>query len=507
MTSSPQKIVSALHANWCLNAVGLLLSYGASIVLVRAMPPELYAQYAAVIASIGIATLVFEAGANSGLTRYLTEAGQQGARGTFYRRMQHRRWLAALACGAVLMAFGPMYARATRFENLAGQPWLFVIIAAIVAGSLTRLLPHYGLLALFEAKTALLFQQGFLVVRSVVLALVALAGGTLLQLTAALLAITVLEALLVHDRFWRLVGAERAPVSSAFINRAQTFGLLTVYDKFCAMLGSGTMLLLVLAPSHPALAIASLALAVDLVGKLVSITVMPMGNLVAPYLSQTGDAPEVQGLATARVLKLSSLLYSFSVGAGLLWFPWFVTAVYGDRYAGAVSLTLLLLVPTAFENWVRGVCSPALLRNGRGRDLVKLNSLQAVATLLALALVYRQPLETALLVVGSTRAAVASLNLLLLRRALPAQSCLVPLLGAAVGLLSCAAAYPWGVLLPLPAVVRGVVQSAVFAALFYAGLRWLIFRDEDLLRLAHRLTGQRSRLLARLLPPDPLFNA
>src|SRR5204862_7061260 len=121
---------------------------------------------------------------------------------------------------------------------------------------------------------------------------------------------------------------------------------------------SGTVLLLVLAPNHPATTIALFTLAIDLVGKLVSLTVMPMGNLVAPYFSQTSDAPEAQSVAIARVLKLSSLPYSFSVGAGLLMLPAFIHIIYGDRYDGAALLALVLLVPTAFENWIRGSCSP-----------------------------------------------------------------------------------------------------------------------------------------------------
>ena len=88
---SSEKILSALRANWVLNALGLLLSFGASVVLVRAIPRELFAQYAAVLAIVGVATLVFEAGANSGLTRYLREASECGAAGTFYLRMQRRR--------------------------------------------------------------------------------------------------------------------------------------------------------------------------------------------------------------------------------------------------------------------------------------------------------------------------------------------------------------------------------------------------------------------------------
>ena len=66
---SSQKILSAVRANWSLNAIGLVVSYAASILLVRAMRPELFAQYAATLGLVSMATLVFETGANSGLTR------------------------------------------------------------------------------------------------------------------------------------------------------------------------------------------------------------------------------------------------------------------------------------------------------------------------------------------------------------------------------------------------------------------------------------------------------
>src|SRR5207302_2596776 len=102
-----QKILAAARSNWWLNALGLLLSFCASVVLVRTVARELYAQYAAVLAMIWFATLVFEAGANSGLTRYMAEAGRDGARGSFYRALQRRRWLIALTLGGLLAALGP----------------------------------------------------------------------------------------------------------------------------------------------------------------------------------------------------------------------------------------------------------------------------------------------------------------------------------------------------------------------------------------------------------------
>ena len=498
--ATSHKILAAVRSNWWLNASGLVLSFGASVVLVRAVRPELYAQYAAVMAIIGLATFIFEAGANGGLTRYLAEAGQAGARGTFYRKMQRRRWLAAGLCVVVLLALGPRYARTAHFDSLAAHPWLFLLIGGIVTASLVWLLAHYGLLAIFEPKIALLYQQGFLVLRSFVLALIALAGGTLLHLVAGLLVLQVVQALLVDRQLWRLIGAERAPLDRTFVNRAQRFGLLTIFDKACALLGSGMVLLLVLAPHQSAVPMALLGLAVDLVGKLMSVTVMPMGNLVAPYLSQTGDAPEAQGLAAARVAKLSSLLYSFSVGAGALLLPWFVPAVYGGAWHDAAWLALLLLIPAAFENWIRGCCSPALLRTGRYRALLRVNVLQAVVTLAVLALVHGQSVEIAILAVGAARSAVAALNLIAFRQIVPAGTGRVPLQGAFVGALAGALASVCGPLLPLPPTLGALVQGLIYVLIFYAGLRWLVFRDEDTLHLARRIAGQRSKALSLLLP-------
>ena len=504
MSNSP-KIISALHANWWLSLAGLLLSYLASVVLVRAVPRELFAQYAAVLAIVAVATLVFEVGANSGLTRYLREASECGAAGTFYLRMQRRRLVSAIICAIAVVLLGPIYARSTQLGGAASERWVFICVGVLVAASLTKLLAHYGLLALFEAKTALLLQQGFLVLRSVSVASIGLLGGGLGGFVGALLAITILEALLVHWRFWRLIREERAPISTQFMNRAQKFGVLTILDKSCAMLGSGSVVLLVLVPHHPAIVIAFLALAVDLVGKVVSLTVMPMGNLVAPYLSHTSDDPELQGRAIARVLKLSSLLYAFSIGAALLLFPWFVGFVYGGKYDGAIRLIPLLLLPTAFETWIRGCCSPALLRNAHSRSLMKVNAVQAGLTLAVLVLVRQQPVEVVILSVGAVRATIASFSLVLVRPLVPVGTYRVPLQGALVAAFSCAVAYVWGSLMPLPGTARAGVEGLTFVLLFYAGLRWLVLRDRDTLHLAHRVAGHRVKLLSRLLPAVPIL--
>jgi hypothetical protein len=243
---------------------------------------------------------------------------------------------------------------------------------------------------------------------------------------------------------------------------------------------------------------------VDLVGKLVSVTVMPMGNLVAPYLSQTSDDAAAQALATGRVVKLSSLLYCFTVGLGAIVLPSFVAFVYGPDYRQAAAIALLLLLPAAYENWIRGTCSPALLRNGRSRDLMKVNALQAIITLGTLALVIRQPLHLAVLAVGAARALPASINLILLRRIVPGRTYLVPLQGVLIAVLAAFTGLAVSHRLPAPETARSLAAALLFGILFYLGLRWVIFRDTDTLRLAHRIAGTRIKALSRLLPALPL---
>ncbi|MFO0969281.1 MAG: oligosaccharide flippase family protein [Gemmataceae bacterium] len=512
-----QKILSAARSNWWLNALGLALSFCAGVVLVRTLTQDLYAQYQTVVAMIWFCTLIFDAGGNSGLTRYLAEAGRSEARGSFYRSLQRRRWLIALGLSVVVIAFGPWYAewqaetttpdlslagrsRATELASLADEPFLFVMIAAIVVSGLTRGLAHYGMVALFETRRALLWEQAFLVSRSALLAVIALCGGGLWALVVGLLAINVVEAISADVRLMRFIGQERAPLPVGMLNKAQGFGLLTIFDKACAGLGSGPALLLLLRPFHPLAELAVLALAVELTSKLISLTVMPMSNLVAPYLSQAPDDPAAQARAIGWVVKCSSLLYCFSIGAGLLLAREFVPLVYGAAYADAAVFTLALLAPIAFENWVRGVASPALLRNGRGRALAALNVLQASVTLGAIWLVHEAPLLTAVTVVVTARAVVASLSLLLLAPLVAPGAFRVPLQAA---LLAACAAGPWLLLepLPLPALARLLVQGSAFALAYYLGLRWVVLRDGDMLRLAHRLAGRGAA--SRLLPPLP----
>ena len=50
----------------------------------------------------------------------------------------------------------------------------------------------------------------------------------------------------------------------------------------------------------------------------------------------------------------------------------------------------------------------------------------------------------------------------------------------------------------------GGAGATTFVAIFYAGVRWVVFRDPDTLRLAYRIAGHRLRVFNRLLPALPV---
>ena len=134
---------------------------------------------------------------------------------------------------------------------------------------------------------------------------------------------------------------------------------------------------------------------------------------------------------------------------------------------------------------------------------MRVNILQAVVTITTLALVANQPFEIALIAVGCARALTSALNLVLIRQIVHARTYLVPLQAILLAIAASAAAYTLGHMIPAAEIARAVATGSIFALLFYIGVRWLIFRDTDTLRLAHRVVGTRLKPLSRLLPALP----
>ncbi len=145
-----------------------------------------------------------------------------------------------------------------------------------------------------------------------------------------------------------------------------------------------------------------------------------------------------------------------------------------------------------------------LLRNGRYRDLMRVNILQAVVTLAVLAVAHSLPVSVALVAISAARVSVSALNLAAMGRIVQRETYRVPLTGLAIAALACLAALACGWAIPLPAAGRAAAQAVIFGAIFYAGLRWVVFRDQDTLRLAYRIAGHRFKILNLLLPALPV---
>jgi hypothetical protein len=95
------------------------------------------------------------------------------------------------------------------------------------------------------------------------------------------------------------------------------------------------------------------------------------------------------------------------------------------------------------------------------------------------------------------------MNLVQLAPVLPRGTYLVPLQGAVTSLAAVVAGFGVSELVPAPALVKGASALIVFGLIFAVGARWLVARDSDTLRIAHRIVAGRLGFLARLLPPAP----
>ncbi len=468
------------------------------MVLVRAMSVGLYAEYCALGAMVGLATFLFEAGANSGLTRYLREAQGCGARERFYRRLLRGRVVAGVLCAGALWVLGPLYGGQTGMEALQGRGWMYAGIGLVAAGTLGRLLGHYGLMALFDVRRGLMLQQGFAVGRALVAAGLAWTGFGLEAVVGCWAVLVWVEAFCVHRCFLARVAGEDGPLPEGLLGRARVYGWMTILDKAGAMLGGGTVLLLVAAVRHEAASVAVLGLAFDLVGKCLGLTVLPMGNLVGPYLSRVGDGAEAQAEAAERVFKLSALLYACCISAAAVLLGHLVPVVYGGRYGAAAHWAVVLLVPSAVENWMRGCASPVLLRNGRYRMLGGLNVLQVAGSVLVLALCWRGSLQTLLLGVCWVRALLALCSLVFLRDLLSRASVGFAARAVALGGGAWGAGHLLGGWAGFGAGMSAVLGFVGWMVVFACGGCWLLSRDRDLGAFVTRFLGDGTAWPARL---------
>ena len=138
---------------------------------------------------------------------------------------------------------------------------------------------------------------------------------------------------------------------------------------------------------------------------------MPMGNLVAPYLSRIEPRPGRTRTSDRPDREVLELAVLSRIGAAMLVLPDSFRSSTARRTTPRSTARRCCSRATAFENWVRGHRLPAPLRNGRYRELAMVNVLQAVVTVVTIWLVHEQALLTAVAAIVIARATVSVLNL------------------------------------------------------------------------------------------------
>ena len=477
----------ALRSNGLLNLVGLGASFLASAWMVRSLDPGTYAQLGVVSAMVGVVGFVAEAGGNAGFSRFYREAESKGFASGFYSGMLRRRLCAGFLAGLLVACLGPWYAQWMAFPELRGNPWLFAGVGALCGTTLGKWLPHYGLMAMLEPGSALGLQHGFMVLRSVFSGVAGAVGAGVTGVLGIWLGVALCEAWCFHWRFTARLPRDDAAPAPGFLREAVRYGLHSSLDKACAMLGGGGVLVLFFAARYGAgtraADLAYVALGYEVTGKILGLTVMPMANMVTPYLSRVAADPVQTARAGGGVCSLSALLYALSIGAAFLLTPLLVPLLYGHRMEPASALVRLILVPMAVEAWARGVVSPVLLRNGDPDTLFRLNTGQFLATVGSVWLTWGAELEDAVLWIGTVRGGAALCGLIWLRRHL-AVGTLGRVGWIAGGTTLAAVAAEWVRRTNILAQWGGAL---VFAGLFLGGLGLLLALDSELRELVVRL--------------------
>jgi O-antigen/teichoic acid export membrane protein len=366
----------------------VLVSIVGTVLIARALGPALYADYALLMATITWGLLLAEAGGNVGFMRYLKDAEGASARASLYLALLRYRWLAGSLVLAVFLVGGPSWA---HWASLSRSTWSYGVFAAVglvVCASLTGQLSYYGLLGTFRHARALAVQQVVAIVRMLAVLLIAWFIPNIAVLAFALVGIAIVEAAWQHAPLAPDNIPDSGVLPQGLVHRSLRHGLVSLFDKMTSAIGSGPFLLIVLPAFYGRLDLALLAIASDLVLKALVLTSLPVGNMIMPYLNQALGDDKTFAQSSGRVLKVSFLLFLFSLGATSVAIPSGLPLVFGEAYAGATSLALLIVAPVFFDAWARFSLSSTLVTKGHYKDMVVIGGTQALLALGVLWLTY-----------------------------------------------------------------------------------------------------------------------
>jgi O-antigen/teichoic acid export membrane protein len=514
--SLARRVSRAVLWNALLVPLTGLVALASSVVVVRSLGQERYADYALVLAAITSLTTYGDLGLSYTIPKFVPELERRG--GT----QAVRAFIAAvLGLKALLYLFValPMLLAPHwlfGFFQLADQPWpVYAGIAAVTLLEATAPVLHYFLSTLFEQKWTNTTKFVVSTLEPLLVILAALAGGGLAGIVAAMAAARGVRLGMLLWASRRALAMPAAgdvgtgePESPAVhrgavltVRRFVAFSLFAYLDKLSSYFNSPAFVLVVLALYLGDREVALFSLATSFLVRVMNFALSPFTGIVMPLLT-TAFASGDRTLPQRSFVLSSKAVALFAVPAATLLFGLAGQALpilYGPQFAPAAELVQALTVLLLAEYVLSSGLVSSFLAAERYRDVIAARLVLFGSIPLLFLVVPRLGLFGATLLYGSARLVSGLLFLWLAHRrfgfTVPAQFT-TRLLGAAAvsgGVLAVlAAALPRGYPVLAALTILGV---ALFAACWKA-LGGLEQTDRELLyQLDIPFKAQMARLL------------
>ncbi len=514
--SLARRVSRAVLWNAALVPLTGLVALASSIVVVRSLGQERYADYALVLAAITSFTTYGDLGLSYTIPKFVPELERRGGAATL------RSFLAAVlglkAALYLLIALPMVLAPRWVFSifQLADQPWpVYAGIAAVTLLEATAPVLHYFLSTLFEQKWTNTTKFAVSTLEPLLVIVAALAGGGLAGIVAAMAAArSVRLGMLVWASRRTLRGPASppgagsegvqppAPAGPALVpQRFVAFSLFAYLDKLSSYFSSPAFVLVVLALYLGDREVALFSLATSFLVRVMNFALSPFTGIVMPLLT-TAFASGDRTLPQRSFTLSSKAIALFAVPAATLLFGLAGQALpllYGPQFAPAAGLVQVLAVLLLAEYVLSSGLVSAFLAAERYRDVVLARLVLFSSIPLLYLVIPRFGLLGATLLYGSARFASVLLFLWLAHRRfgfiVPARFSLRLLSAAAVSgsvLAVLAAALPRG----YPVLAALAVLGMVLFAACWKALGGLEDTDRELLsQLDIPFKAQMARLL------------
>jgi O-antigen/teichoic acid export membrane protein len=396
-------ILRAVRANLILAPLGIILSLITSVLIARTLGTRVYADYATLMAILAWLVLLAESGCNSGLGRYFNDAAVLKVRYSLYRALQYRRWIVSIFLSVALIFLGPFWAKHFGLPPDKWQPSCFALIGLLATFMLHGQLASSALTTAFRHGPVLVWNQVVMIFRALALAMMAIFFHEPMALVFVLIVVAVIETSYLHFTAVHEFKTENKLLPKGIVNAAQLHGFVSTFDKLTTNLSAGPFLLLVLAGVYSRHELAILAIATDLLQKTITVTCLPVTNMILPLLNSSRNDPVRFLRQIERLGGIVIVLFSIMTGGIAVFIPQGFPLLLGPSYNGVVSIAMIWIIPLFFETGVRMIWGSVLLTNAHYRWLSSYNILFGCLSILVLLMAHHYSLAMLLSLLGAVR--------------------------------------------------------------------------------------------------------